>query len=311
MNQKKCSVPVNGSTECSPLARALRRQRFVSLGIGVTLIVVCGMECHRADQNLAYAPATAVDVEIVPTAAVVGDVADRNEQLARSNPLGFIQFCWDRYRREVRDYRCTFVKQEFIGGRVLPAQTADVRFMEEPYSVDMTFVENIRQCRRALYVAGKWLDSAGNEQAWAKPGGAILRAIIPRIKQPIHGARAKKASRRTIDQFGFGKTFELVVKYCRKAEAESALQFEYVGRGVIDGRPTYVFERRLPYNGDESHYPDRLLVLHMDQELLLPTACFAYSDDQGAELLGNYVYRDVQLNQGYTPDDFDPDKIDF
>ncbi len=233
------------------------------------------------------------------------------EDFAKRDPLGFLRFCWDRYKTNVQDYRCTFTKRERIGGEYKPEQIADVRFRENPFSVDMTFTKNIGECARALYVADKWVDDEGNQQAWAKPGGAIVRLLISKILQPIHGARAQKASRRTIDQFGFGKSFELIIHYSVKAQSENALSLKYAGEGSVDGRPTYQFERLLPYDGDEANYPDNLLVFHIDRETLLPVACYAYSDKEGNDLLGSYIYTDVKLNPGYSPEDFDPDVINF
>lgn len=237
--------------------------------------------------------------------------AGEHEDFAQRDALGFLKFCLEKYKTDIRDYRCTFTKLERILGELKPEQIADVRFRDQPFSVDMTFTKNIADCKRALYVADKWLDDEGNQQAWAKPGGAIVRLLISKILQPIHGSRAKKASRRTIDQFGFGKSFELIIFYCEKAEADDAFSLSYVGQGSIGGRPTYKFERILPYDGDESNYPDHLLVFHIDQETLLPTACYAYSDSAGEQLLGSYIYTDVVLNPGYVADDFDPDIINF
>ncbi len=236
---------------------------------------------------------------------------DKNESFARRDPLGFLRFCWDNYKQEIQDYRCTFTKHERIKGEFKPEQVADVRFRENPFSVDMTFTKNVGECARALYVANKWVDDEGNQQAWAKPGGAIVRLLISKILQPIHGTRAQKASRRTIDQFGFGKSFELIIKYSVKAKEVDALSLKYIGEGSIDGRPTYKFERILPYDGDESNYPDHLLEFHIDKQWLLPVACIAYSDQAGEDLLGSYIYTDVVLNPGYTPEDFDPDVINF
>jgi hypothetical protein len=250
-------------------------------------------------------------VAVVRAATLDAKVADQNEQLARTDPLRFLQHCLDYHRAHVRDYRCTFSKQESVQGIRLPEQVADVRFREEPFSVDMTFTRNVGECKRALYVAGRWVDAQGNELALAKPGGAILRAFLPQIKQPIHGRRARRASRRTIDQFGFSESLELILKYSRKAQAEGKLKLEYVGHGAIGGRPTYVFERNLPYTGDEKDYPDKLLVFHVDRQYLVPTACYCYADEARQALLGSYLYTDIQMNPRYTNDDFDPDKLDF
>ncbi len=280
------------------------------VAMGLFLIMAIGVRCHQANSRTAAVVADQGGQVVNASVAAAGET-DPQETFARTNPLGFLQSCWDHYQREIEGYRCTFVKQERIKGRLREQQTATVRFREEPFSVDMTFVENVQDCKRALYVEGRWFDDEGNPQALAKPGGSILRALVPSIKQPVNGYFAKRASRRTIDEFGFGKTFELIMQYSREAELAGDLDLRYVGQGRVDERPTYVLERILPYAGDASAYPDARLVMHIDQEWLLPTGCFSYADPAGNELLGSYVYTDVVLNPGYTDADFDPDAIDF
>lgn len=301
-----------------------------SIGIiGISAAVACVLQCQRSGPTIATTPVQAADARLasrvtpqapprIATMALDANAAagarqssESLEDLARTDPVGFAEYCLQQCRQNIRDYKCTFIKHEQINHTLLDPQTVEVRFRARPFSVDMQFVKNVRSCSRALYVAGKWRDSDNQDLAWAKPGGAILRALVPRIKQPIHGPRAYKESRRTIDQFGFENTLELIVKYARIAESEGVLDLRYKGHGEIDGRPTYVFERRLPYTGEDKPYPDRILVYHIDQQYLVPTACYSYADDNSTDLLGSYVYRDVQFNVGYQDDDFDPDLIDF
>jgi hypothetical protein len=304
---------------CRRWNRVIRPGWYAAAVVTAALCAQCtqpakSTSVRTTPSQAAAAPAVAAQaspVEMVATAAVVTTPTATYEQMAKRDPMGFLQYCWDRYRANVRDYACVFTKQELIANEVLPPQVAEVRVREEPFSVDMDFVENIRECKRALYVEGKWKDTDGTPMALAKPGGALLRAIVPKILQPIYGPRAEKASRRSIDQFGFDKSLELIIKYSRKAEAAGQLDLDYVGTGTIGGRPTFVLERRLPYDGDEENYPDALLIIHIDQEHLVPSACYAYADLAGKELLGSYVYTDVQFNRGFTADDFDPDKINF
>jgi hypothetical protein len=175
----------------------------------------------------------------------------------------------------------------------------------------MTFTRNPGAAARALYVAGKWNDSEGNAQAWVNPANSIIKTFLPRTRQPIHGARARNESRRTLDQFGFERSLELILRYSHQAKAEGILDLRYIGPGSVEGRPTYVFHRVLPYTGEGGPYPDRLLVIHIDQEHLVPTACTAYADIEGQQLLGRYVYTNVELNPGYSDEDFDPDIIGF
>jgi hypothetical protein len=65
-----------------------------------------------------------------------------------------------------------------------------------------------------------------------------------------------------------------------------------------------VFERRLPYGDAAGVYPDRLLVIYVDREWLVPTGCFAYADDAGEKPLGTYVTTEVKFNVGLTDADF-------
>jgi hypothetical protein len=60
----------------------------------------------------------------------------------------------------------------------------------------------------------------------------------------------------------------------------------------------------LPYDGPEGTYPDARMVLHLDQEWLLPTAVYSYADHEGKDLLGSYVFTKVRLNPGLTDDAF-------
>jgi hypothetical protein len=282
------------------------------VGIGLLVTAAFSVQCHQASRRTEAVEAGAPP-QVALMCALSGSESGLTEieQMARTRPLQFLQHCWDNYRRTVRDFECTFTKQEMIHGQLLPEQVARVRFLQEPFSVDMTFTKNVRQCKRALYVEGKWRDAEGRELALVEPGGSIIRVLISKIKQPIHGARAEQESRRTIDQFGFDKSFELIMKYSLRAEDEGALRMQFMGHGSIDGRPTYVLQRHLPYTGDELPYPDSLLIIHIDQETLLPTACYSYADAHGNKLLGSYVYTDIRLNRNYTVDDFDPAKIDF
>jgi hypothetical protein len=235
---------------------------------------------------------------------VVTDVTSDDEELARSDPLAFLYRCREHYLASYRDYACTFTKQERIGSKVSAEQETFVRFREQPFSVNMRFVRNPGDAAHVTYIAGRWPDKEGREQAWCEPAGAIARLFVKKILQPIHGRRAGKASRRAIDQFGFHSTLGLIIKYSERAAARGQLDLRYAGLGSVDRRPTYVFERRLPYTGQEEPFPDRLLVFHIDREWLVPTACYSFADDAGDDLLGKYLLTGVTFNRGFTDAQF-------
>ena len=277
---------------------------------GLMLACAVCLQCHRAPEPI-------VEVSVMETTGVtanaagftVGHARANYGELARNDPIGFLRLCRKRYH--FRDYTCTFVKQELIRNRLTKPQEIAVRFREEPFSVDMVWIKNADHAERALYVENAWKDGKGRELAWFKPAGALIKLIVPKIKQPIFGRRAKAASRRSLDQFGFSRTLDLIIKYVEKGRRNSELELRYAGESSIEGRPTYLFERFLPYDGREEHYPDNLLRYHIDQEWLIPSACFSYADREGKKLLGSYVMTNVTFDVGFDDDDFDPDKIDF
>ncbi|MHC4064368.1 MAG: DUF1571 domain-containing protein [Planctomycetota bacterium] len=276
--------------------------------IGLLLTASLGVQCQQLSRRNT-STTLPISVERVYAAAVIPSIADEDENLAKSDPLAFLHRCRQNYLGTYRDYECTFTKQERIGSEITKEQETLVRFREEPYSVNMRWVRNRAEAAHVVYVEGRWPDKRGRDQAWCEPAGAIAKLFVPKILQPIHGKRADRASRRTIDQFGFRNTLELIIKYSEQAAARDVLDLRYVGPGAVNGRPTYVFERRLPYTGQEEPYPDRLLVFHIDRQWLVPTACYSYADDLGDDLLGKYLLTDVTFNHGFTDEEFEPEAL--
>ena len=209
-----------------------------------------------------------------------------------------------RYDANVRDYTCTFEKQERVGNRMTAHQVTNVKFRESPFSVNMLWTQNEDQARRAIYVEGWWTDKSGQKLALVEPAGSVARLFVNNVFRPIDGADAQKAARRPIDQFGFANTLKRILKFCDIAEKRNELDIKYVGEGEVDGRPTYRLERRLPYTNETGRYPDRLLVVHLDKEHFLPTSCSSYADEARTQLLGRYVMTDAQFNVGLTDRDF-------
>lgn len=224
--------------------------------------------------------------------------ADRTERLedeAARDPLGFLQIALDRYDRGVHDYTCTFSKQERLNGRLSRDQVIAAFFREKPYSVRMEWKQNAERVSRVLYVTDRWIEN-GRRMAVVEPAGQIAQLFVSHVMRPIDDEEARKSSRRTIDQFGLRNTLVLTLKYAILAREKRLLDFAYQGNSEIAGRPTLVFERRLPYAGEDGAWPDRIQVLHLDRELLLPALSASYADDARQTLLGRYQYTDIKLN---------------
>jgi hypothetical protein len=228
-----------------------------------------------------------------------------NDELAATDPLGFLRSALQRYQKSISDYTCTFTKQERIRGKLGPEQQIQVRFREMPFSVLMEWTHNPDQARRVLYVQGQWQNDDGEDLAKVEPQGAIARLLVRSVALPISGPAAKAQSRRTIDQFGFGNALKLIIDYASLAIASGKGSLVYEGIGQIDGRTTWIFKRTLPYAADGGPWPDRVLIVHIDREWLLPLACYTFADDAQRTVLARYEFSGVHLNTGLTSADFD------
>ncbi len=271
--------------------------------VGLTLLCGLGFQAQRVteqgEQQVNKVKVTAPK-KLGPSVAYASTTTERPskgpslETMASENPVKFFEFLLEQYDQRVRDYTCTFNKKELVCGRMTKEQVIEVHFREEPFSVRFKWIKNQDKCHRALYVEDRWLED-DKQMAVAEPG-AIARIFVPYVMRAIHGKDAAKSSRRTIDQFGVGNSIRLVLKYCKMAEKEGVLGFNYKGKGKVDDRETLVFERHLPYNGEGCRWPDRVLVVHVDKDWLVPVLCVAYGDDAKKELLGMYLTTNIDFN---------------
>ncbi len=211
-------------------------------------------------------------------------------------PLDLLHRARARYDRSVRTYRCVLTRQEFLNGRLNQPQQIAVTFRQSPLSIGMDWIRNPGRVRRIVYVKDRDRGPNGAQRALVEPEGTLARLVTRRFPIEIHSPTAQSASRYPIDQFGFRSTIDRLIRVCEKARQRGDLQLTFAADGEVDGRPTFVIVRRLPYTGPDGMYPDALLVIHLDREWLLPVAMHSYSDANGQFLLGSYVITKVRLN---------------
>ncbi len=233
------------------------------------------------------------------------DRSDPLEVLAFEQPLDFLRFCRKRCADTITDYRCRYQSQERRGDVLKPEQEMQVLYRANPVSVDMRWIRNAGIAKRVNYVAGRWVEDGQNLFFIELTG--VLGLIAPNgVRRDIHSPEAKRAARGSIDQFGFKNTLDRIIETSDAAKDDPQYDMRYIGRSEFGGRPTYYFERRLPFAQTADVYPERLLQLHIDREWLVPTACIGYADEERKKLVGSYTMTDVEMNVGLGDDDFKP-----
>ncbi len=254
-------------------------------GLYLSASVLLGSGCHRV------AP-------VAPQAAQRSAAeAGPREPLPATDPVAFLQKCLERYDKEgIRGYRLVMAKQERLEGTLKPPEVIEVCFRARPYSVFMHWQQGARGVSAALYVQGE-----NDGKVLVHPTGFLgkLRPVAPLDPE---GTLAREASRYSIAEFGFQKSLERTVAAWKAAREKGTLHAEYLGT------------RKLPPAGDRLCYvlrqttaqPDaegiKEKTLYLDVETWLPTGTVVRGE--GDELIGEYFYRDVQLNPEFAADQF-------
>lgn len=289
--------------------RSNRKRDRIRRAQMVTGLVLACLFCLQAERFTGHGATLTVPTVLEAAEALPSIHAKLgpNPAFGVMDPLEYLRQCRRDYERRVRDYTCTLRKQELLNGKLSPEQVARVKFREGPFSVFMHIVENPAQVRRVLYVKDK-IVKHGQEYAVVELQNALLRFLLGSVECRIESPQARRASRRLISEFGFASSLDLIIRYAERSMAQGRLDLRWCGTGEVDGRPTYVLERRLPRTENADAWPDALLVVHIDQEWRLPVACMSYADADGQDLLGKYVFTDIQLNIGLQPSDFEAER---
>src|SRR5207248_3019540 len=119
----------------------------LAVGAPLTAIFLLGEPAGQSPSELPTAPPAARG-ELAPAATPM-------EELARREPVHFLEECLRRYERDVHGYRCVLHKQERIAGRLQPRELIDVCFRERPHSVLFRWREGARKAEAVLYVEGQ------------------------------------------------------------------------------------------------------------------------------------------------------------
>lgn len=270
----------------------------------VGLVLVALIVAHFAGRTEAVRTpseyAVAVDGKIVGQTSE--GVVNELERLARTDHLALLENCARHYDQNYRDYTCTLVKQERLGGTIAAEQTIEVTFLDKPFSVGMKWVVNAPRGDRVLYIEGKY----GN-QMLVRPTGAIARALVPTALRKPDGEDALKSTLRPVNMFGFRRGLDSLIEIYRLARDRHECREEFGGYAEVAGRNALVLVRYLP---NRPEYPAALTKVYIDTETLLPIMIegFGWNND---DFLCRYLYKDVKLNLGLSPESFAPKAFDL
>jgi hypothetical protein len=262
--------------------------------VGIGLLVLICIQCARPSGADIQDDGLVRNISGKEVGTLSDAQAMRLESLARSNPVDLLDQCLQHTRHTVRDFTCTFIKQERIDGVLGPAQEVDVKFLAHPYSVAMHWTKNAPISDRLLYVEG-----ANDDNLLLRPKGML--SWMGTVRRKPDSPQVMANTLHPVTMFSFERGLESMLKVDRVAAERHEFKSEFLGYKTVADRLTLVLQRDLPAC---NNYPAARTLIYIDPKLLVPVAVEAWDwDDQ---LISRYVYKDVRMNVGLTEDDFTP-----
>ena len=214
-------------------------------------------------------------------------------------------------RNNVRDYTCTVVKRERIGGELGEQEfmVSKIRNRKEvdgrvvtPFSVYMYFVKPTTvKGREVLYVEGK-----NSGKMIAHEGGTAGR-FLPSVWIAPDGVLAMRGQRYPITDLGIEN---LLVKLIEKGERDrrrGECEVKFYNNAKISGRGCTCIEVTHPHR--RPYFDFHVARIYIDNELQVPIRYAAYqwpTEEGGKPVLDEeYTYLDMKVNVGLTDEDFE------
>jgi hypothetical protein len=262
---------------------------------------------YRVANDAAAVPsgaASAIAAEAKPAAlAPSGVVFDFTPQPGEHPLVPVIRVCkasLEELDRNIRDYSCTFVKQERIDGDLGEHQHIFMKVRHEPFSVYMSFLKPF-QGREVLWVAGQ----NNNEMVVMEAGWK--RTVLGKMNLDPEGAVAMRGQKHPVTRVGIRNLLiELARRYeedTKYGECEVTSQLDK----KVSGRSTTMVQivHPIPRQNFRAH----IARIFFDNELRVPIHYDAYLWPQQPggrpPLEESFTYTNLKINNGYTARDFD------
>jgi hypothetical protein len=219
-------------------------------------------------------------------------------------------------RTNVKDYSAIMIKRERVDGKLLKPEYMQVKIRSEgvsdtgqqiPFSIYMKFIKPKACAGREVI----WVKGRNQNQLCVHEGSGIVS--FKRFNLDPDSWLAMKGQRYPIYEAGMEN---LIVKLIEKAERDKAAgdcDVEYREGVKINGRPCSVIEVTHPEA--VAPYDFNVAKVYIDKELKMPVRYQAHvwpkPGSSKPQLLEEYTYLNIKVNQGFTDEDFNPNNPNY
>jgi len=250
--------------------------------LGLGLLLVFALPIGSVQQGLA------LDKEAAPPA---------REPLPEKDPLLFLEKSLAHYQElGIKGYTALLHKQERIGGELKPSEEITIFYRENPHSVLMLWQKGERKATSALFVEGE------NEGMMLAHPSGFAGKLVTFVRRDPEGDDARQSGRYSIKELGLKEALQRTLKAWKAAREEGKLQVEYLGVKKVQevgNRPCYVLRRTNTRPEEDGVVEGKF---YYDKDTLLQVGTVLKG--QGGKLVGEYFFRDIQLNPTFKADQF-------
>jgi hypothetical protein len=203
---------------------------------------------------------------------------------------------------KIQDYSATLAKRERIGGKLLDYEYMYLKLRQKPFSVYMYFLKPAKvKGQEVLYAEGQ-----NNGNMWAH-GVGIENTMFGTVSLKPDGPIAMRNQRYPITEIGILNMTRRLVEVGEDNKNYGECDVKFYEGAKINGRVCTCIEVIHPV--PRSNFVFHLARIFVDKELNLPIRyeSFDWPKEAGGqpELLEEYTYLNLKLNNGFTDADFD------
>jgi hypothetical protein len=202
---------------------------------------------------------------------------------------------------KIQDYSATLAKRERIGGKVNDFDYMFVKIRHKPFSVYMYFLTPALKGQEVVYVEGQ------NEGLmWAHTVG-FRDSVVGNVRLKPDGVIAMKGQRYPLTELGILNLVRRLVEVAEQDVKYGECEVKFYKGAKINNRVCTCIEVIHPT--PRKNFLFNVARIFVDDELNLPIRYESYDwpKEVGGqpELIEEYTYLNLKLNNGFTDADFD------
>ena len=268
---------------------------------------------YRVSQGAAAAPAgdassngTAAKTEKPSSTELAESLQPREGEHPLAPAIRIAKAALERIDRDLTDYSATLVKRERIGDSLGEREFIFTKIRQQPFSVYMYFLgPEALKAQECLYVANQ---NDGNLLGHA---GSGLRARFGTVSLKPDGMLAMQGQRYPVTEVGIRNLTRRLIEVGEQDMQYGECEVKNFLNTTVDGRKCTCIQVTHPV--PRKNFLFNVARIFIDNELMLPIRYEAYSWPREAgkavgedELIEEYTYTNLKLNNSFTDADFAP-----